>query len=190
IDKPDRTGSAATDATELTDQTAAGAETDAASQTLEEAYAADNAAMQLSAPDDPGTRQMRILAAEDNRTNQLVFRKMVKDFNIELQFANNGVEAVALYQSFEPDLIFMDISMPEMDGKEATGEIRKLEAETGRHVPIVALTAHAMSGDSDGILAAGLDHYLTKPLRKAVILERILQHTTQAFQPIEVTSAA
>ena len=190
IDKPDRTGSAAADATELTDQSGADAETDAASQTLEEAYAADNAAMQLSATDDPGTRQMRILAAEDNRTNQLVFRKMVKDFNIELQFANNGVEAVALYQSFEPDLIFMDISMPEMDGKEATGEIRKLEAETGRHVPIVALTAHAMSGDSDGILAAGLDHYLTKPLRKAVILERILQHTTQAFQPIEVTSAA
>ena len=190
IDKPDRTGLAATDATELTDQPGADAETDAASQTLEEAYAADNAAMQLSAPDDPGTRQMRILAAEDNRTNQLVFRKMVKDFNIELQFANNGVEAVALYQSFEPDLIFMDISMPEMDGKEATGEIRKLEAQTGRHVPIVALTAHAMSGDSDGILAAGLDHYLTKPLRKAVILERILQHTTQAFQPIEVTSAA
>ena len=190
IDKPDRTGSAAADATELTDQSGADAETDAASQTLEEAYAADNAAMQLSATDDPGTRQMRILAAEDNRTNQLVFRKMVKDFNIELQFAKNGVEAVALYQSFEPDLIFMDISMPEMDGKEATGEIRKLEAETGRHVPIVALTAHAMSGDSDGILAAGLDHYLTKPLRKAVILERILQHTTQAFQPIEVTSAA
>jgi signal transduction histidine kinase/DNA-binding response OmpR family regulator len=190
IDKPDRTGSAAADAIELTDQTGADAETNAASQTLEEAYAADNAAMQLSAPDDPGTRQMRILAAEDNRTNQLVFRKMVKDFNIELQFANNGVEAVALYQSFEPDLIFMDISMPEMDGKEATGEIRKLEAQTGRHVPIVALTAHAMSGDSDGILAAGLDHYLTKPLRKAVILERILQHTTQAFQSIEVTSAA
>lgn len=190
IDKPNRTAPAATDATELTDQSGADAETDAASQTLEEAYAADNAAMLQSAPDDPGTRQMRILAAEDNRTNQLVFRKMVKDFNIELQFANNGVEAVALYQSFEPDLIFMDISMPEMDGKEATGEIRKLEAETGRHVPIVALTAHAMSGDSDGILAAGLDHYLTKPLRKAVILERILQHTTQAFQPIEVTSAA
>lgn len=133
---------------------------------------------------------MRILAAEDNRTNQLVFRKMVKDLNIELQFANNGVEAVALYQSFEPDLVFMDISMPEMDGKEATGEIRKLEALTGRHVPIVALTAHAMTGDSDGILAAGLDHYLTKPLRKAVILERILQHVSEGFQEVETTSAA
>ncbi|OIQ45300.1 MAG: hybrid sensor histidine kinase/response regulator [Roseobacter sp. MedPE-SW] len=162
-----------------------------ANQTLEEAYAADNA----SSPQPPaaaanGVRQMRILAAEDNRTNQLVFRKMVKDLNIELQFANNGVEAVALYQSFEPDLVFMDISMPEMDGKEATGEIRQLEALTGRHVPIVALTAHAMTGDSDGILAAGLDHYLTKPLRKAVILERILQHASEDYQEVETTSAA
>lgn len=160
-------------------------------QTLEEAYAADNASSpQTPAPAPGGARQMRILAAEDNRTNQLVFRKMVKDLNIELQFANNGVEAVALYQSFEPDLVFMDISMPEMDGKEATGEIRKLEALTGRHVPIVALTAHAMTGDSDGILAAGLDHYLTKPLRKAVILERILQHVSEGFQEVETTSAA
>ena len=162
-----------------------------ADQTLEEAYAADNAsAPPLPDPEPSGARQMRILAAEDNRTNQLVFRKMVKDLNIELQFANNGVEAVALYQSFEPDLVFMDISMPEMDGKEATGEIRKLEALTGRHVPIVALTAHAMTGDSDGILAAGLDHYLTKPLRKAVILERILQHASEGFQEVETTSAA
>ncbi|EAQ46550.1 sensor histidine kinase/response regulator [Roseobacter sp. MED193] len=162
-----------------------------ADQTLEEAYAADNAsAPPLPDPEPSGARQMRILAAEDNRTNQLVFRKMVKDLNIELQFANNGVEAVALYQSFEPDLVFMDISMPEMDGKEATGEIRKLEALTGRHVPIVALTAHAMTGDSDGILAAGLDHYLTKPLRKAVILERILQHVSEGFQEVETTSAA
>lgn len=182
---------------------------EAATQTLEEAYAADNAsARQPSpAPAEPGLgataeaplsevvlepemRQMRILAAEDNRTNQLVFRKMVKDLNIDLQFANNGVEAVALYQSFEPDLIFMDISMPEMDGKEATREIRKLETQTGHHVPIVALTAHAMSGDSDGILSAGLDHYLTKPLRKAVILDRISQHVTEAFQPIQIISAA
>ncbi len=160
-------------------------------QTLEEAYAADNAtAPPLPDPEPSGARQMRILAAEDNRTNQLVFRKMVKDLNIELKFANNGVEAVALYQSFEPDLIFMDISMPEMDGKEATGEIRKLEALTGHHVPIVALTAHAMTGDSDGILAAGLDHYLTKPLRKAVILERILQHVSEEFQDVETISAA
>ncbi len=113
-------------------------------------------------------RQMRVLAAEDNRTNQLVFQKMVKDLDIELVFANNGREAVELFQSFKPDLIFMDISMPEMDGCEAARAIRRLEG--GRsHLPIVALTAHAMDGDEEGILAAGIDRYMTKPLRKAAI---------------------
>ena len=70
---------------------------------------------------------MRVLTAEDNRTNQLVFQKMVKDLDIELVFANNGREAVELFQSFKPDLIFMDISMPEMDGREAARAIRVLE---------------------------------------------------------------
>ncbi|MGR3761022.1 response regulator [Roseobacteraceae bacterium NS-SX3] len=129
-------------------------------------------------------RQMRVLAAEDNKTNQLVFRKMVKELNIELRFANNGVEAVALYQEFAPDLVFMDISMPLMDGKQATGEIRKIEAESGSHVPIVALTAHAMNGDADGILAAGLDFYLTKPLRKTLIHDRIALHVPEDAQPL------
>ncbi len=129
-------------------------------------------------------RLMRVLAAEDNKTNQLVLRKMVKDLNIELRFANNGIEAVQAFQEFEPDMIFMDISMPKMDGKEATGEIRKLEQATGGHVPIVALTAHAMDGDSEGILSAGLDHYMTKPLRKASIHERIAAHRPEETQPI------
>ncbi|MBQ4808978.1 response regulator [Phaeobacter sp. HS012] len=128
----------------------------------------------------PTQRLMRVLAAEDNRTNQLVFRKMVKDLNIDLQFVSNGIEAVEAYQSFQPDLIFMDISMPVMDGKEATQKIRALEHGAGIYTPVVALTAHAMAGDSDGILAAGLDHYLTKPLRKALIHERI-----HAYLPAE-----
>ncbi|MEM9549746.1 MAG: response regulator [Pseudomonadota bacterium] len=131
-------------------------------------------------PTGTGQRKMRVLAAEDNRTNQLVFRKMVKDLDIELQFANNGLEAVEAYQSFVPDIIFMDISMPKMDGKTATREIRKLEAGSTRHVPIVAVTAHAMSGDADDILASGLDFYLTKPLRKPDLHARIVEH-----QPLE-----
>ncbi len=137
--------------------------------------AADVPASDPAGPEAPcaGPRRMRILAAEDNKTNQLVFRKMVKDLDIDLLIANNGREAVEKYQSFEPDMIFMDISMPEMDGKQATGAIRQLEAGTGGHVPVVALTAHAMDGDDQGILAAGLDHYLTKPLRKPAIHEMI-----------------
>ncbi|MFV2003527.1 MAG: response regulator, partial [Paracoccaceae bacterium] len=121
-----------------------------------------------------GLRKMRILAAEDNKTNRLVFSKLVRKLNIELEFAENGRIAVQKWQSFQPDLVFMDISMPEMDGKQATREIRALEAsDASRHTPIVALTAHAMAGDDDEIMAAGLDHYLTKPLRKAAIFERI-----------------
>ncbi|ARE83321.1 signal transduction histidine-protein kinase BarA [Roseovarius mucosus] len=124
-------------------------------------------------PSDASSRAMRVLAAEDNRTNRLVFSNMVKGLDIELTFAENGQEAVDLFQSLAPDVIFMDISMPEMDGKEATRAIRAIEAQSGRHVPIVAMTAHAMTGDDAEILAAGLDHYLTKPLRKEMIHQHI-----------------
>ncbi|WP_406720189.1 response regulator [Thioclava litoralis] len=136
------------------------------------------------APPPPvGQRKMRILAAEDNRTNQLVFGKMVKDLPIDLVFANNGLEAVEKWQSFQPDLIFMDISMPEMDGKEATRRIRSLES--GSHVPICALTAHAMDGDSEGILASGMDHYLTKPLRKTAIIDHIVANCPPTAQSLQ-----
>ncbi|MCV6597513.1 MAG: response regulator [Mangrovicoccus sp.] len=131
------------------------------------------------APETPSAapaRLMRVLAAEDNRTNQLVFKKMVKTLEIELRFANNGREAVEAYQEFQPDLIFMDVSMPEMDGKEATRTIRSLEETQGGHVPICALTAHAMDGDGEEIMASGMDHYLTKPLRKAAIHDMIAQY--------------
>ena len=122
----------------------------------------------------PVLRKMRILAAEDNKTNRLVFSKLVKALNIDLIFAENGVSAVAKWEEQQPDLVFMDISMPEMDGKEATRAIRALEAKGNLpNTPIVALTAHAMAGDDDEIMAAGLDHYLTKPLRKDAIFEQI-----------------
>jgi len=79
------------------------------------------------------------------------------------------------------DIIFMDISMPGMDGREAAREIRALEGAA--HVPICALTAHAMEGDSEGILAAGIDHYLTKPLKKREITERILSDRPADARP-------
>ncbi|MCM2562581.1 response regulator [Lutimaribacter sp. EGI FJ00015] len=125
-------------------------------------------------------RAMRILAAEDNRTNRLVFQKMVQDMDIDLEFAGNGTEAIAHFETFAPDLIFMDISMPGMDGKTATAKIRALP---GGHVPIVAMTAHAMDGDREGVLDAGLDDYLTKPLRKAAIREVICAHCPADARP-------
>jgi len=144
-----------------------------------------------SPPEQTQPQKMRILAAEDNKTNRLVFSKLVKALNIELEFAENGIEAVEKWQELQPDLVFMDISMPQMDGKEATIEIRKLEAELGRkHTTIVALTAHAMDGDDAEILAAGLDHYLTKPLRKAAIFERIEKETPPNTQPVFPTDTA
>jgi CheY-like chemotaxis protein len=124
-------------------------------------------------------RQMRVLAAEDNRTNQLVFQKMVRDMDIDLVFADNGRIAVEAFQDFQPDIIFMDISMPEMDGKEATRAIRAL----GSKVPIVAMTAHAMEGDGEGILAAGLDRYLTKPLRKSAIESALAEFCPRGARP-------
>lgn len=129
-------------------------------------------------------RAMRVLAADDNATNRLVFEKMAASLDIDLVFACDGREAVTAYQSHNPDLVFMDISMPEMDGKEATASIREIEAQTGAHIPVVALTAHAMAGDQEEILAAGLDRFMTKPLRKAQLLELIRE-----FQPHEARPA-
>ena len=114
----------------------------------------------------------KVLLAEDNQTNQMVFKKMVGKLGIELRIANDGFEAVEAFQTDRPDLIFMDISMPGMDGKEATSRIREIEGE-GQNVPIVAVTAHAMEGDREHILKAGLTDYLTKPLRKAALLEKL-----------------
>ena len=128
-----------------------------------------------AATDPKPDARPRVLLAEDNRTNQFVFRKMVASEQLDLHFAANGVEAVEAFSAQRPDLIFMDISMPLMDGKEATRKIRSLETG-GARVPIVAITAHAMEGDREAVLEAGLDDYLTKPLRKAALLEMIARY--------------
>ncbi len=142
--------------------------------------------MQADASATPG-RVMRILAAEDNATNRLVFSQMLKQLNIELSFAENGREAVERYALERPDMVFMDISMPEMDGKSATRAIRILEAENGwPRVPVVAMTAHAMAGDDEAIMAAGLDHYLTKPLKKQLIHEQIAIHAPAGAEPFDL----
>ncbi|MCV2881747.1 response regulator [Actibacterium sp. XHP0104] len=136
-------------------------------------------------------RPMRVLAAEDNRTNRLVFSKMLKGLNLDLHFVENGEEAVAAHAEQPPDLIFMDISMPIMDGKTATRAIRTAERDSGApRVPIVAMTAHAMEGDAEDILAAGLDHYLTKPLSKDAIHEMIHRYWPEGCEDLTVAAQA
>ncbi|WP_417629046.1 response regulator [Pararhodobacter aggregans] len=132
-------------------------------------------------PLGPG-RRMRILAAEDNRTNRLVFSKMIDGLAVDLAFAEDGVQAVEAFRDRKPDLIFMDISMPGMDGRAATREIRQMPG--GAQVPIVALTAHAMAGDRDDILAAGLDHVMTKPLKKPLLMEMIQRYHPEGACPV------
>ncbi len=118
--------------------------------------------------------RLAILVAEDNKTNRLVLKSMLKYANADLEFAVNGFLAVEKYKSGRPDLVLMDMSMPEMDGLEATSAIREFEnAEGVPRCPIIALTANAMKGDRELCLSAGMDDYLTKPIAKKALLQAV-----------------
>lgn len=116
-----------------------------------------------------------ILLAEDNPTNRFVVEMMLQPLGCELLETTNGNEAVQTYreQAGRIALVLMDISMPEMDGYEATAEIRRIQHETGQHAPIVALTAHALQQDRDKCLSAGMDDYIAKPFREETFREVI-----------------
>lgn len=132
-------------------------------------------------------RKMRILAAEDNATNRLVFSKMVEPLNVDVTFANDGKEAIEAAANIDPDLIFMDISMPEIDGRDATRAIRA--TDWGAQTPICALTAHIMNGDAQELLECGLDHYLAKPLKKNQIVEMISRYRPDDALPLSGDTA-
>jgi two-component system, sensor histidine kinase and response regulator len=113
---------------------------------------------------------LKVLLAEDNKTNQLVVRKMLKDALAEILVATNGVEAVKMYRDSPPDVVLMDMMMPEMDGLEATSAIREFETSNHlSHCPIIALTANAMSVDKAKCLQAGMDGFLSKPINKKAL---------------------
>ncbi|GGY45690.1 response regulator [Parvularcula lutaonensis] len=122
----------------------------------------------------PAANGLRIMIAEDNRVNQLVVTNMIAGLGFEIDIAENGKVAVEKFIEKRPDLIIMDVSMPEMDGLEATKAIRAYERENsfGR-VPIIAATAHAMEEDKRRCREAGMDDYVAKPLRQDAILAKI-----------------
>ena len=119
------------------------------------------------------SRPLRLLLAEDNAVNQRLAARILEKRGHTVIVANNGLEAVELVQREKFDLVLMDVQMPEMDGLEATGAIRNLEQETGEHIPIVALTAHAMKGDRERCLNAGMDFYVSKPIQPQELIEVI-----------------
>ncbi len=105
-----------------------------------------------------------ILVAEDNEVNQLVFGQILSGLGLSYKIAANGRTAVEMYRSFRPRLMLMDVSMPEMNGFEATRAIRDIEAVSGTHTPIIGVTAHALKGDREKCMEAGMDDYLPKPV--------------------------
>ena len=127
-------------------------------------------------------KRSRILLAEDNLVNQKVAQRLLEKIDYRVDVVADGLAAIAAWQSGKFDLIIMDCQMPQMDGYEATREIRRLEGGK-RRIPIVALTAHAMNGDEQKCRAAGMDDYLSKPIdrvRLEICLERLLPGTGAA----------
>jgi two-component system, sensor histidine kinase and response regulator len=113
----------------------------------------------------PAKGKLRVLLAEDNPVNQMVAKQILKKLGHRVTIVDNGRLAIAAAKTGKFDLIAMDVQMPELDGIQATAAIREWEKETGKHTPILAMTAHAMKGDRERCLASGMDSYVTKPIR-------------------------
>jgi CheY-like chemotaxis protein len=132
-------------------------------------------------------RAGRILLVEDNRVNQLVVLRLLEKRGHTVVLANNGLEALAILE--EPALAefgcaLMDVQMPEMDGFECTAIIRERERTTGRHLAIIAMTAHAMDGDQARCLAAGMDGYLSKPVQPDELFDVVERHLGVTIAPV------
>jgi PAS domain S-box-containing protein len=118
-------------------------------------------------------RKLHVLVAEDNRINQVVIKRLLEVRGHEVVIVNHGLEALAALSQNVFDVFLCDIQMPELDGFGTTAEIRKRESASGQHLPVIALTAHAMQGDREMCLEAGMDGYLTKPVSSAKLFHEI-----------------
>jgi CheY-like chemotaxis protein len=132
-------------------------------------------------------RSLNLLLAEDNATNRFVFSRLLRGTNVDIAFAENGIEAVRLAELTGYDVICMDMSMPEMNGLDATRAIRAGEGPN-RGTPIIALTANAFAEDVQACRAAGMDDFLAKPVSKDILFAAILR-MLQAAMPAEAISS-
>ncbi len=129
------------------------------------------------------SRPLRLLLTEDNPVNQMFAVAILEKKGHSVRIANNGQEALDILAKDSFDAILMDIQMPVMDGLEATRRIRAQEKSTGKHIPIVAMTAHAMQRDKDECFSVGMDHYVSKPIRTEHLFE-ILDSISPASEPV------
>jgi CheY-like chemotaxis protein len=136
-------------------------------------------------PVQEGEPRLHIVVVDDNRVNRLVAKRMIENRNHTVKSAANGLEALEMIEKEDFDCMLIDVQMPVMDGFEATAAIRNKERGSGGHLPIIAMTAHAMSGDRDRCLAAGMDGYLAKPINAKDVcatIDRVL-HALKAHPP-------
>lgn len=127
------------------------------------------------------TPVLHILVVEDNLTNQQLARWVCEKQGFEVDVACNGLEAIEAVQKKPFDIVLMDIQMPEMDGLQAAKVIRENEMNTGRHIPIIAMTAHSMQKDKDLCIAAGMDAYVSKPVRKEDLIKAIAKFFPKGY---------
>jgi len=135
----------------------------------------------------PAADCLRILLAEDNVVNQKLVARILEKAGHAVVVAGNGLQALAAVEGQHFDVILMDIQMPEMDGLEATKAIRKRERTTGDHVPIIAVTAHALKDDQERCLESGMDGYLSKPINIPALLaaiNQVVKITAPQDQPV------
>jgi CheY-like chemotaxis protein len=135
-------------------------------------------------------KRCHILLAEDNVVNQRLAMRLLEKKGHSVVVASNGLEALATLEREAFDLILMDVQMPEMNGYEATAAIREKEKAAGGHIPIIAMTAHAMKGDRERCLDTGMDHYVSKPIDTkelfAAIQEVVLRPEGNRVPPVEL----
>jgi len=143
---------------------------------------------QQVASEGGATRKVRVLLVEDNAVNQRIGVALLERAGYQTEVANNGREGLAALAHMPFDLVLMDCQMPILDGYDATRGLREIEARTGAHIPVIAMTAHVMQGDREKCLQAGMDDYVAKPVVSSELYEKISYWLARSAPDFKVTA--